>query len=263
MFASILSAFSYVLLSYLLYSSVFKSRSYPKMAIYGSAGIGLLFHALSLYHLFFTPTGQNFALFNVVALVSFICIVLLTVSHIKNDASALLFIVVPIGVISLFSAQLVSSNQPIHSHILGWPLVHIITAVTAYSLFSLAALQAVLMNVLDNRLRKNPSHISPLLPPVQTMDNFLFQLISTGFILLTVALTSASIYSIELIKSQPLHKLVLSIGSWLVFLALLVGRHRFGWRGKTAVRWTLWGVSLLVLGYLGSKLALEFLIKNY
>lgn len=43
---------------------------------------------------------------------------------------------------------------------------------------------------------------------------------------------------------------------------LLVGRRRAGWRGRTAVRWTLAGFALLVLAYLGSKFALEFVLRG-
>ena len=36
----------------------------------------------------------------------------------------------------------------------------------------------------------------------------------------------------------------------------------FGWRGRTAAYWTLGGFALLVLGYFGSKLVLEVLLKR-
>jgi ABC-type uncharacterized transport system permease subunit len=56
------------------------------------------------------------------------------------------------------------------------------------------------------------------------------------------------------------HHIVLSIIAWAVFGMLLVGRRLYGWRGRTAVRWTLAGFTLLVLGYFGSKFVLEVLL---
>ncbi len=56
------------------------------------------------------------------------------------------------------------------------------------------------------------------------------------------------------------HKTISGIVSWLVFGALLFGRHFHGWRGRVAVRWTLAGFLMLVLAYLGSKFVVEVLL---
>ena len=48
--------------------------------------------------------------------------------------------------------------------------------------------------------------------------------------------------------------------SWLIFAALLGGRWFYGWRGRTAVRWTLAGFLTLVLAYIGSKFVLEVIL---
>jgi ABC-type uncharacterized transport system permease subunit len=37
---------------------------------------------------------------------------------------------------------------------------------------------------------------------------------------------------------------------------------RYGWRGQTAIRWTLIGFVLLLLAYFGSKLVLELILKK-
>ncbi|HSB96504.1 MAG TPA: cytochrome c biogenesis protein CcsA, partial [Spongiibacteraceae bacterium] len=58
------------------------------------------------------------------------------------------------------------------------------------------------------------------------------------------------------------HKTVFSLISWLIFAILLWGHHRLGWRGHTAVRWTLAGFSLLVLAYFGSKFVLELMLHR-
>ena len=53
------------------------------------------------------------------------------------------------------------------------------------------------------------------------------------------------------------HKIVFSVLGWLVFGALLFGRHRYGWRGRTALHWILAGTGLLVVAYVGSKFVLR------
>jgi ABC-type uncharacterized transport system permease subunit len=39
-----------------------------------------------------------------------------------------------------------------------------------------------------------------------------------------------------------------------------VGRHFYGWRGRTALRWTLAGFVLLLLAYIGSRFVLEVVL---
>jgi ABC-type uncharacterized transport system permease subunit len=58
------------------------------------------------------------------------------------------------------------------------------------------------------------------------------------------------------------HKTVFAILSWATFGWLLVGRWRYGWRGRTAVRCTLGGFVLLVLAYVGSRFVLEVLLSR-
>jgi ABC-type uncharacterized transport system permease subunit len=66
----------------------------------------------------------------------------------------------------------------------------------------------------------------------------------------------------NLFAQHLVHKTVLGILSWLAFGALLVGRRRNGWRGATAVRWTLAAMALLVLAYFGSKGVLELILHR-
>jgi ABC-type uncharacterized transport system permease subunit len=58
------------------------------------------------------------------------------------------------------------------------------------------------------------------------------------------------------------HKTVLSLLSWLAFGALLLGRWRRGWRGATAVRWTLVAMAVLLLAFFGSQFVLEVLLHR-
>jgi ABC-type uncharacterized transport system permease subunit len=81
-------------------------------------------------------------------------------------------------------------------------------------------------------------------------------------VLLTLTLVSGALFS-EQLFGKPLqftHKIVFSVLGWLVFGALVFGRHRYGWRGRSALRWVLAGTGLLFLAYVGSKFVLEVLL---
>ena len=89
-------------------------------------------------------------------------------------------------------------------------------------------------------------------------------LLWAGFILLTATLATGVLYSEELFGRAPRfnHKTVFGVLSWIIFAALLGGRHVYGWRGRIAVRWTLAGFLMLLLAYLGSKFVLEVVLQR-
>jgi ABC-type uncharacterized transport system permease subunit len=89
------------------------------------------------------------------------------------------------------------------------------------------------------------------------MERLLFQLIAIGFFLLSLTLLSGLWFIRDWLAQHLAHKTVLSITAWLIFGVLLWGRLRYGWRGRTAIRWTLAGYATLLLAYFGSKLILE------
>jgi ABC-type uncharacterized transport system permease subunit len=58
------------------------------------------------------------------------------------------------------------------------------------------------------------------------------------------------------------HKTVFAFISWLIFAALLLGRHLRGWRGRLALRWTLAGFATLLLAYVGSHFVVEVILHR-
>lgn len=142
---------------------------------------------------------------------------------------------------------------------------HFIMAMLAYSLFSLAAMHVLLMAAAERSLHKG--RLLPLLsslPPLLTMEALLFRLIYIAFFLLTLTVLSGVFFS-ETLFGKPWsfdHKTVFGFISWLIFAALLLGRHLRGWRGKLAMRWTLAGFIALLLAYVGSHFVIEVILHR-
>jgi ABC-type uncharacterized transport system permease subunit len=140
---------------------------------------------------------------------------------------------------------------------------HFAMAMLAYSLFTLAALHAVLMAAAEKELHAGRvSRTLAGLPPLLTMEYLLFRLILIAFTMLTLTLASGVLFS-ETLFGKPLafnHKTVFAFLSWVIFAALLVGRHAFGWRGRKAIRLTLAGFLTLLLAYVGTRFVLEVLL---
>jgi ABC-type uncharacterized transport system permease subunit len=58
------------------------------------------------------------------------------------------------------------------------------------------------------------------------------------------------------------HKTIFTMLSWVLFGALLAGRFWRGWRGKTALRFTLTGFATLLLAYVGSRFVMEVVLHR-
>jgi ABC-type uncharacterized transport system permease subunit len=153
-------------------------------------------------------------------------------------------------------------------HLLGGPAawgigIHVLVSLFAYSLLTLASVQAILLAIQDHHLHgRHPGGFVRALPPLQTMEILLFELIGVGFFLLSLALVSGFAFLEDMFAQHLVHKTLLSVVSWLVFAGLLWGRFRFGWRGRTAIRGTLTGFVFLMLAYFGSKLVLELILQR-
>jgi ABC-type uncharacterized transport system permease subunit len=140
---------------------------------------------------------------------------------------------------------------------------HILISILSYGLLTLAALQAVLLAIQTRYLRnRHPGGFIRALPPLETMDALLFRLIALGYLMLSLSLLTGVTYIEDIFAQHLVHKTVLSFAAWVVFAVLLWGRWRFGWRGRTAVRWTLSGFIVLMLAYFGSKLVLELILQR-
>ena len=147
----------------------------------------------------------------------------------------------------------------------GWELAaHVMLATLAFAFMTVAAVLAVALALLEKRLRRRQP-LGPLaaLPPMESLERSMFQAIGAGFALLSLALFSGFFFVDNLFAQHLLHKTVLACSAWVIFGILLAGRAKFGWRGRTAVNWTLGGFALLGLAYFGSKLILENVLGRH
>ncbi|MGB1090641.1 MAG: cytochrome C assembly family protein [Oceanobacter sp.] len=206
--------------------------------------------------------GINFAFYEVGSLIGWVMVLLLLFSSLRKPVENLLIGIAPMVAVILLVASLVDQRNALEhlSYSLAW---HIMLSVLAYSVFIIASVQAILLWMQDHHLRKHKTHgLIQALPPLQTMDLLLFEMIWLGMILLSLAFAIGWPSVSDLKEQHLLHKVVFASIGWLVFATLLFGRYRFGWRGVTASRWTLTGTGLLVISYFGTKFVLEVLLNN-
>lgn len=223
-----------------------------------------LLHAMILSQTVFSPMGLNLGFFNALSFTGWLIGAVLLLVALVRPVENLGIVVLPFCALTLILGLLFPSER-IVADTRQWPLeLHILIAILAYSLLTLAAVQALLLAVQDHRLRhRQPGGFLRGIPPLTAMESLLFQMLVVGFALLTITLISGLFFLEDIFAQHLVHKTVLSVLAWGVFGVLLWGRWRFGWRGRTAIRWTLSGFSFLLLAYFGSKLVLELVLNRY
>lgn len=138
---------------------------------------------------------------------------------------------------------------------------HVFLSVGAYALLSIAVAQSILLKIQERLLHEhNINTFIDKLPPLQTMEDFFFQTLKMGCILLTLSLASGFIFVVEFFEQNLSYKTFLSVIAWIVFVGIAIGHKMFGWRGRNAILATQIAFSVLVLAYFGTKLILERLI---
>lgn len=222
-------------------------------------GAGII-HALLLAGSVVQHNGFNFGFFNVGIFISLVISLLVIISCVSKPLENLLIAVFPMAALIILIDIVTPEAEKVSQLTggLGW---HIILSILAYSILMIAAIQSILLYVQNKQLKSHKtSGLIKALPPLQTMDALLFEMIWIGMVLLTAAFVIGWPYIIDIQEQHLLHKTALSIMSWLVFAILLIGRFAFGWRGITASRLTLLGTGFLILAYFGSKFVLELVL---
>lgn len=223
----------------------------------------LLLHGYLLYTSLHTLQGVNFSFFNAVSFAAWVIALLYLLAALSKPIESLGMVLLPVAALTLLLDYFFPGIRLLPPDT-NWELrAHVISSILAYSVLTMAAVQAILLAIQDRHLRKHrPGGFIRALPPMQTMESLMFEMITIGFILLTLALASGFVFLDNMFAQHLVHKTLLSILAWLAFAVLLWGRHRFGWRGRTAIRWTLTGFVVLALAYFGSKAVVELILNR-
>ncbi|MCK9389161.1 MAG: cytochrome c biogenesis protein CcsA [Sulfuritalea sp.] len=225
--------------------------------------LALVAHAISLRMAIFDGSSLRFGFAIALSVMLWLAIALYWIESFYARMDGLQVIGLPAAAVAAMLPALFSEAHVLTNAGSMAFRLHFLTAMLAYSLFTLAALHALLMTAAEKGLHRG--RISPLLaglPPLLTMEALLFRLIHVAFVLLTLTLISGVFFS-ETLFGKALsfnHKTIFAILSWLIFAALLTGRHLRGWRGRVALRWTLAGFGALLLAYVGSRFVLEVIL---
>jgi len=225
------------------------------------APLGL--HTLLLSQSAFGNHGLYLGIGNAISAILWLTVLIYWLGNFSHKLEGLQALVLPVAAVASLLPAVFPSPGPLPNTEFAVFRFHLLIAMLAYSLFTIASLHVLLMALLERRLHDGtmPKMLQKM-PPLLTMEKLLFRIIWAGFILLTLTLASGVIFSEELFGKAAKfnHKTVFGVLSWIIFAALLGGRQVYGWRGRVAVRWTLAGFLTLVLAYIGSRFVLEVIL---
>lgn len=225
--------------------------------------IALLAHGLMVFNSLFKPEGLQLGAISMASLFMWVVVTLGTASCLFRRIEPLLAPSYPLALLTVLIELCYTDTTLPSTGLSRGMLFHIASSLMAYSVMTLAFSQAVLIWIQNYQLKHRHIHdILKILPPLQTMEDTLFDLVFAGFGLLTMAILTGFLYVDDVFAQHLAHKTALTMLAWLVLATLILGRFLWGWRGMIAVRWTLTGFILLLLGFFGSKVVLEFILQR-
>jgi ABC-type uncharacterized transport system permease subunit len=262
-FLSVIAALLYLAAAGVQFVHTLQGDSTPGRSVIIIGSFAMLCHCVLTWHSLQAPDGVTFGFFKVFALLFLVMNVLCTVALVRRPLQNLLIVLFPLSAVAVLIATLGPDTAAAQAKLPLGVVVHIGSSVVAYSILTLAAVQAALLAAQDAQLkRRQMGGLLAVLPPLQMMESMLFELIWIGVAALTISIGTGVIFMEDIFAQHLVHKTVLSIVAWGLFSVLLWGRHRLGWRSQTAVRLTVSGFTLLMLAFLGSKLVLELVLNR-
>ena len=228
--------------------------------------VALVLHGMLVYREMLAPDGLDLGVANAISLIVWLTVLIYWLAGLAFPGLAsILGLMAPVALLAVLLQAAIPTRHLVTYG--GNPLftLHFAIAMLAYSLFIVATVHAIVMLFEEKWLHRGvlPPFLRTL-PPLLEMEALLFRILLAAFVLLTLTVVSGVFFS-EQLFGKPMkfnHKTVFGILSWLIFGGLLVGHYWRGWRGRTAVNWTLAGFTALLLAYVGSKVVLELVLKR-
>jgi ABC-type uncharacterized transport system permease subunit len=228
--------------------------------------VALVIHAILLYQRVVPGEGLDLGVANAISMLVWLTLAIYWLgSLVYPGVAGVIGLVAPAALVAVILQAVIPTRHIVSYG--GDPLfaLHFAIAMLAYALFIVATVHALLMLAEEKWLHRGvlPPFLRTL-PPLLEMEALLFRIVLGAFILLTLTLVSGVFFS-EQLFGKPLktsHKTVFGFISWFIFGGLLAGHYFRGWRGRTAVRWTIAGFIALLLAYIGSKVVLELVLQR-
>jgi len=167
-------------------------------------------------------------------------------------ASALLSVIM--GVALMIPEAPVEKNEIFKGF---WFYSHILLIFTGEAALALGCGTGILYLLQEKGIKtKTPGFFFKRLPSLDFLDDVGYTCLTTGFALLTIGLVTGFIYAKAVwgrFWSWDIKELA-SVGTWLIYAALLHLRFYSGWRGRKSAIMTIIGFFIIIFTFIGVNL---------
>lgn len=144
----------------------------------------------------------------------------------------------------------------------NWLFAHILGALAAFGVLGYSAICAAAYLYKTGQLKKHEdSFVSKNLPSVATLERIEFSALMMGQTFLLISIVSGQWYYYNLTGDlfPVTHKFIFTLLAFILVVALIMMRLVWGTRGRVASRIILVAYLFVSVGFIGSKVVLEFL----
>ena len=258
---SLLASGSYAIATLIIISRLFhpKGPNILYVLIFGS--IGIISHTLATSQFLFSDQNINFALPNVISLVSLVITLSVTVIALKYKVNLLIPVVYGFAGFWQLVMALIPHDQmtPLETSNIAL-FSHITMALVAYCVLIIAMLYAFQVAYINMKLKEKALATVSHLPPLMQVEAQLFTILAVGTFLLFTSQLTGAFFLDEFFSKSNAHKAFFSLVALIIYVVILWGHYHKGWRGHRVLLMTTIATALLTLAYFGSRFVKEFLI---
>lgn len=203
-----------------------------------------------------SPEGWLFNAQNALLLISWVANFMILLSQIKLPTVRFIGHVMAV-LVSLWIALLPIEATP-KSY--SWQMdLHIMLSVLSSGVLFISSILALSLGSQIRRLKKNLLSVPKAgMNSLLKNEEKLFKLVLLGWLLLSCSLISGMLFHDYFARGLG-YKVTFSLLAWILFGLLIFGRISNGWRGQLAIKLNLIAMLLLVVGYIGSYVVLDYL----
>jgi len=251
----------YCLALVLVTSRLFHIEGPNRKAVMVASALAVIMHGFVLSNAIFTVDGLNLSLTNVISLINWIIALAFTITMLRLKVIIVVPVVYACSILSVALLWLLPPQYIINFEKHPEILAHVVLSLIAYSALMIAALYAIQLWFIQNKLKRKQMIMSPAMPPLMTVEKQLYHLILIGFMLLSLSLVTGFIFLEDMFGNGQGHKATLSIMAWIVYAIMLWQQYTVGCRIRTAVIYSLSGAGLLSLAYFGARIVKELILS--
>ena len=260
LYIGLLALILYVLGSWFSVRTIVRRETIPQSATLYVALPPAIVHTVFIawtYHIH----GFDVSFLSIASLVSLSVTFAVVLVSIRLPVQSLLVFALPLSAIVLTAVVLAPVETTATTIVYAELITHVVTSIVAYSILTLAAFQALLVLSLARRIRDHETiGLIRTLPPLETVESMMIQLLLTGVGLLTLAIATGLVFLYDRIlqDATSLFHISFTAIAWLTYASVMTCHLVGVWRARTTTQWSLVAWVVLFVGYFGTKFVFEF-----